>query len=83
MGQLMITLSKDFLLLVAIALLLAIPLAVLGMRVWLNNFVYKTAISFDVFLVAGGTVVLLALFTMSFHIISASRTNPATVLKSE
>ena len=81
--QLLVTLSKNFIVLVLIAVGIASVVSVWGMNLWLERFVYKTAISFDVFLLAGGLSILVAMATMSFHVIKASRTNPSSVLKHE
>ena len=82
-GQLLLTLSKDFVRLILIAIGLATPIAIMAMNEWLGGFVYKTAISLDVFLIAGGLTIFIAMITMSFHVIRAARTNPSTMLKYE
>lgn len=82
-SQLLVTLSKDYIVLVFISIALATPIAIIGMNQWLKGFVYKTAISPDIFLFAGGVTILLAIATMSFHVIKASHTNPCNILKNE
>jgi putative ABC transport system permease protein len=76
-------LSKDFLLLVSIAFVIASPLAWWAMDNWLQNFVYRTPISIWVFLLAGIMALVIALFTVSFQAIKAAIANPVTALRSE
>ncbi|MEM9858925.1 MAG: ABC transporter permease [Bacteroidota bacterium] len=83
MGQLWLLLTKDFIVLILFASLLAIPLAVLFMNNWLSNFVYRTPMSLDIFLVSMAVVLTVALLTMSFHVIKAANTSPSKVLKNE
>ncbi|MEO1049660.1 MAG: ABC transporter permease [Bacteroidota bacterium] len=79
--QLFFTLSREFLILLLIAFVVATPLALFSMKAWLESFVYKTALSLDVFLIAGSLILLVSLMTMSFHIFKTLRTNPAKTLK--
>jgi putative ABC transport system permease protein len=76
-------LSKDFLLLVTIAFVIASPLAWWAMDIWLQNFVYRTPINVWVFLFAGIMALLIALFTVSFQAIKVAIANPVTALRSE
>jgi ABC-type antimicrobial peptide transport system permease subunit len=76
-------LSKDFLLLVGIAFVIASPLAWWAMDNWLQNFVYRTHISLWIFLIAGFTALLIALITVSFQAIKAAVANPVKALRSE
>jgi putative ABC transport system permease protein len=76
-------LSKDFLLLVTIAFVIASPLAWWAMDNWLQNFVYRTPINVWVFLFAGIMALLIALFTVSFQAIKVAIANPVTALRSE
>ncbi|GAB3270272.1 ABC transporter permease [Larkinella harenae] len=76
-------LSKDFLKLVFIALLLAAPVAWWVMTEWLKDFAYKVAIEWWVFAVAGLLAVVIALLTISFQSIRAALVNPVKSLRSE
>ncbi len=76
-------LSKDFLLLVAIAFVVATPVAYLFMNKWLNNFAYRTTISWWLFASAGILVMLIALLTISFQSIKAAIANPVKSLRTE
>lgn len=76
-------LSKDFLMLVLISLLIATPLAWWGMNNWLQNFAYRTSISWTVFAVAGFAALFIALLTISFQAIKAAKANPVKSLRTE
>jgi len=76
-------LSKDFLKLVAIAMIIAMPLAWYGMTQWLQNFEYRTSMSWWTFALAGLLTAFVALFTVSFQSIKAALTDPVKSLRSE
>ena len=76
-------LSKDFLKLVSISILIACPLAYYAMYKWLQDFAYRTDISWWVFAIAGLTAIAIALITVSFQAIKAAMSNPVKSLRSE
>ncbi|QDK79067.1 FtsX-like permease family protein [Spirosoma sp. KCTC 42546] len=76
-------LSKDFLKLVMISILVASPLAWWAMNNWLQDFAYKVDISWWVFALAGGLTIGIALLTVSFQSVKAALTNPVKSLRSE
>jgi putative ABC transport system permease protein len=76
-------LSKDFLGLVLIAIVIASPLAWYIMYRWLQDFAYRTPISWWIFVVAGLSAVLIAFLTVSFQAIRSARANPVKSLRSE
>lgn len=76
-------LSRDFLKLVLIAVVVATPVAWYAMTKWLQNYTYKIQISWWVFLVAALAAIVITLFTVSFQSIKAALANPVTSLKSE
>ncbi|RFS16301.1 ABC transporter permease [Emticicia sp. C21] len=76
-------LSKDFLKLVLIAVIIAVPIAYYGMNQWLQDFVYRIELSWWIFVVGGIGVTLLALLTVSYQAIRAALMNPVKSLKSE
>jgi putative ABC transport system permease protein len=76
-------LSKDFLKLVIIAMLIATPIAWYGMNKWLQAFAYKINISWWMFALAGIMAIFIALFTVSFQAIKAALANPVKSLKTE
>ena len=76
-------LSKDFITLVLVAILVASPIAWWAMNKWLQGFAYRTEISWWVFLVAGVAALAVALLTVSFQSIRAALMNPVKSLKAE
>jgi ABC-type antimicrobial peptide transport system permease subunit len=76
-------LSKEFVQLVAISCLIAFPAAWWAMHSWLQNYEYRTAIHWWVFVVAGITALAIALMTVSFQAVKAALANPVTSLRSE
>jgi putative ABC transport system permease protein len=76
-------LSKEFVLLVSISLLIAMPIAWYYLQKWLSTYYYHTKINVWVFVVAGAGVLLLTLFTVSFHGVRAAVANPVKSLRSE
>jgi len=76
-------LSKDFLILVLIATVIAFPVAWWAMYKWLNDFEYRVDIGWWVFVVAGVVALLIALLTISFQSIKAAIANPVKSLRTE
>jgi putative ABC transport system permease protein len=76
-------LSKDFLKLVLIAILIASPIAWYAMNRWLQDFAYKVDLSWWVFALAGLLAIGIALLTVSFQSIKAALMNPVKSLRSE
>lgn len=76
-------LSGDFLKLVAISILIACPLAYYAMYKWLQDFAYRTDISWWVFAIAGTAAIVIALITVSFQAIRAAMSNPVKSLRTE
>jgi putative ABC transport system permease protein len=77
------TLSKDFLKLVIIAMIIAIPAAWLVAGKWLENYPYRISLSWWIFASAAILVILIALATVSFQAIKAAVANPAESLRTE
>ncbi|HXB44198.1 MAG TPA: ABC transporter permease [Puia sp.] len=76
-------LSKDFIKLVAVSLIVAFPVAWWAMNKWLNNFAYRINISWWIFVAAGLGALLIALLTVSFQAIKAAMANPVKSLRTE
>jgi putative ABC transport system permease protein len=76
-------LTVDFLRLVLLANLIAWPLAWWVMHRWLQDFAYRTAISWWIFALAGLTAVVIALLTVSFKALKAALANPVKALRNE
>ncbi|MEO5592759.1 MAG: ABC transporter permease [Chitinophagaceae bacterium] len=76
-------LSKDFIKLILLSILIASPIAWLAMNKWLEDFAYKTNISWWMFAATGILAILIALTTISFQAIKAAMANPVKSLRSE
>jgi hypothetical protein len=81
--QLLLLVSKEFLLLVGIAFIISIPVTWWAMHAWLQDFAYRININIWVFAIAGLAVLLIALLTISFQAIKSSRANPVKSLRTE
>ena len=81
--NIVVLLSKDFLRLVLLASVVAIPLAFYAMNQWLEDFAYRVAISWWIFLLAGLTALSMALLTVSYQAIRTARANPVKALRYE
>jgi putative ABC transport system permease protein len=76
-------LSRDFILLVVIAIVIASPVAWYFMHQWLQDFAYRVPISWWIYGIAGAGAIGIALLTVSFQAIRAARANPVESLKAE
>ncbi len=76
-------LSKDFMKLVLIAILIATPFSWYAMSKWLNVYAYQIEISWWVFALSGGIALTIAIATVSFHAIKAAKANPVKSLRTE
>lgn len=76
-------LSKEFVVMVAIAALLSFPIAWYALNKWLQDFAYRINISWWIFIVAGLGVLLIAVLTVSFQSIKAAIANPVKSLRTE
>jgi len=76
-------LSKDFVLLVVISSLISIPIAYHYLSSWLENYEYRTSISWWIFAVTGFGAVLITLMTISYQSLKAALMNPVRSLRSE
>jgi putative ABC transport system permease protein len=82
-AEIIITISRPFMLWVVIANVIAWPAAYLIMFKWLQNFAYRTNIHFWIFFVAGMAAFIIALLTVGFQAFAAARSNPARSLRTE
>jgi putative ABC transport system permease protein len=80
---LVLLLSKEFIKLVVISLVVASPIAWYYMNQWLNNFSYRISVSWWMFAIAGLSAVLLALITVGIQAVKAALTNPVHSLRRE
>jgi len=76
-------LSKDFLKLVGIAILIATPVAWWAMNKWLQAFAYRVDMSWWMFALAGSVAIIIAMVTVSFQAIKAAIVNPVKSLRTE
>jgi putative ABC transport system permease protein len=76
-------LSKEFLSLVLIAIVIASPIAWWAANNWLGGFAYRIPVSWKVFALAGFAAILIALITVSSRAIKAALSNPIGSLRSE
>ena len=76
-------LSSDFLLLVGISCFIAIPLSFYFMDGWLQQYEYRTSLSWEVFVLAGSGALLVTLATVSYQSVKAALANPVKSLRSE
>ncbi|MBD1423469.1 ABC transporter permease [Sphingobacterium chuzhouense] len=76
-------LSKDFIKLVLISLLLASPISWWAMNKWLDDYTYRINMQWWMLALAGGTAIIIALLTVSTQAIRAARTNPVNSLRDE
>lgn len=82
-NTIVVMLSKDFVKLVLIAFVLAVPVSYLIADHWLKDFAFRVSISAWLFIVAAAGAVVIALLTVSYHAIRAALANPADSLRSE
>lgn len=82
-NQVLILLTKEFILLVSLAFIISIPVTWWAMHKWLNNFAYRISINWWIFAIGGILAVLIALITVSVQAIKAALSNPVTSLRSE
>ena len=76
-------LSKDFMKLVFISIIIASPIAYYLMEKWLQDFEYKVEISWWIFALSGVSAIVVALLTVSYQAIRAAIMDPVKSLKTE
>jgi predicted permease len=76
-------LSSEFLLLVVISLLIALPISWYAMGYWLQSFAYRTPMQWWMFAISGVIIVFIAMATISFQALKAALINPIKSLRSE
>jgi len=83
LGNLAILLSAGFVRLALVAILIAVPLAALAMHRWLQDFVYRTAMEWWIFVLAAVLVLAITLATVSIQAVKTALLNPVVPLRSE
>ena len=81
--NLIFLLSRDFLKLIGLAILIAVPISWWGSRKWLENFAYKTSLSWWIFAAGGGILLLIALIILCIRTLRAALANPVESLRTE
>jgi ABC-type antimicrobial peptide transport system permease subunit len=82
-GSIVYLFSKEFILLISIAFLIATPLAWYFMHQWLQDYAYRITISWWLFAAGGLAAIIIALATISFQAIKAAVANPVKSLRTE
>lgn len=82
-GNVAFLLSKDFLKLTLLSSLISFPISWRIMRSWLEGFAYRVHITPEIFLIAGATILLITIITISFHTLKAAVSNPVKSLRTE
>ena len=82
-GSVLLLVSREFLLLVGLAFLIAVPVTYWGMHKWLQDFAYRAPFNWWVFPAAGAAALAIALLTISFQAAKAALASPIKSLRSE
>ncbi|HEX6225809.1 MAG TPA: ABC transporter permease [Chryseolinea sp.] len=82
-NEIMAMMSTEFIRLVLIAFIIAVPVSIYGIQHWLSSFAYKTPIGISIFIIAGVSALLIALITVSFQSFKAASVNPVKSLRTE
>jgi putative ABC transport system permease protein len=78
-----VLLSKEYIVLIFISIVIATPLVWFSMNNWIESFPYRTSISAEVFIIAGSVVLLISLITVSYQTLKAAKVNPINSLRYE
>jgi len=81
--SIVLLINKEFASLIAIALLIATPIAAYALHRWLQDYAYRTPLSWWVFALAGLTTLLITSLTISWRVFRAALLNPIDQLRSE
>lgn len=83
MQQIVMLLSRDFILLVILAFVISLPIAWFAAHEWLSGFSYRTTLSAWMFVLTAMTAILVAFLTVSFQTVRAANANPVESLRNE
>ena len=83
MVSLVLMLSKSFIVMLVIALAIGFTLAYLGNGIWLNQFAYRTSFGVDIFLFTSIGLLGIAIATIGWQAMRATKSNPATTLRND
>ena len=76
-------LTLDFLKLILLAIVIAIPIGWYMMNRWLEDFAYKIKIGWEIFVIAGGIALIIAVATISYQSVGAALIKPLKSLRTE
>jgi putative ABC transport system permease protein len=79
----MLLISKNFLVLVTIAIIIASPLAFWAAKKWLQNFTYRIEPEWYIFIIAAIITLFITFLTVGYHSIRAAMANPTKSLRTE
>ena len=82
-SHLMVLLSREYLVLLLVAIIVAVPVIILGGKAWLDNYAYKVGIGVGLFLIPALMLFIIALLTVSYRTYTTARANPVESLKVE
>ena len=82
-GSIFMLINQKYLVLIGLSLLLAVPMTILAMNSWLEDFAYRMSIPWHIFPLAAGLMILLSLASVGILIFRATRVNPAEVLQDQ
>jgi putative ABC transport system permease protein len=82
-NRILLLITSSFNKLIFLAILLSAPVSILAVNRWLENFAYRTPISFWVFILSGLLALGIAFLTVSFHALRTAHKNPADILHYE
>lgn len=82
-GHLMMLLSREYLSLISIAIVIAVPAILYWGSDWLEKYAYRIALGWDLFVIPASIMILISMITVSYQTYSAARTNPVKSLKTE
>jgi ABC-type antimicrobial peptide transport system permease subunit len=82
-SNVLVMLSKDFIVLIIIAMMIGFPISWIAMNAWLDGFAYRVKISADVYIIAGVAIILLTMVTVSYQSMRTALTSPVKSLRSE
>ncbi|MEO1032502.1 MAG: FtsX-like permease family protein, partial [Bacteroidota bacterium] len=83
LGNIMMLVSKNFLILVAIAVVIASPFAYWAAKNWLQDFTYRIEPQLQIFVIAGLVTLVVTMITISYHSLKAATANPVESLRTE
>jgi putative ABC transport system permease protein len=82
-SRIMLLISREFIILIAIAFIVAVPAGYYFINKWLQEFAYRVDIAWWMFALAGVLTILVAIVTMSFRTMKAALANPVKSLRTE